>query len=360
MQVCTQNATALPHPPHYKNKTLDAMKVLAITLLCIISTAAAQQERAEPEVDGAVLRETTDGTNEPTETNEPAVTATDEDDDRFFGSLTCRGLGRRCFADRPAVCCSGTCEDGFCVRPGDTPTASCTALGDACTLDNECCTGLCDDECVRCLDNGSAKDCDNNDDCCSSFCDDDGECAPAPAVCLVLDDPCTEDSECCTGNCNSDGSGLCEIVCQAVEEDCLDFNDCCTGICGIPEMGMTGVCLQCLDYDYDCDYNSECCSGFCDDDNSNGCSECIASGNTAGENTCDDYEDEPLNDFCCSQACVPGHCSDGSNCCCTPPAVTGLGLPNVNGCTSDDECCLTARCINTCLDGTSDCCGVTI
>ncbi|XYH93716.1 hypothetical protein ACMHYB_38535 [Sorangium sp. So ce1128] len=76
-----------------------------------------------------------------------------------------------------------------------------------------------------CVEGASA--CIVDDDCCSGTCDDFGLCTSLPD-CSEDGSLCSEDGDCCTNVCNTNGS-ICG--CARSDEPCGRDLDCCSGAC---------------------------------------------------------------------------------------------------------------------------------
>jgi hypothetical protein len=97
-----------------------------------------------------------------------------------------------CTSYSSATCCSGgqVCQNGACVTP-------CTPDGGSCTLDSECCTGICDSYSGTCGCEADGTHCHRDSDCCTGVCNEATTlcgCAPSGIVCL-------RNSDCCSGTC---------------------------------------------------------------------------------------------------------------------------------------------------------------
>ena len=114
---------------------------------------------------------------------------------------------------------------------------TCAALEAPCMLSTDCCSGLCGGglkgggTCeAPCVPGGS---CVTSDDCCdpSEFCDA-GLASPACSPCLAVDSLCSVNDECCSGIC--DEGSTCEPPCVPGGSclstfDCCDLSQICTG-----------------------------------------------------------------------------------------------------------------------------------
>src|SRR3990167_269050 len=94
-------------------------------------------------------------------------------------------------------------------------------------------------------------------------CGDDGNQQPNPMpTCTGTGVTCALDEDCCTGTCD-DLTGLCARVpgqCLAAEAECLSGPDCCSFAC--VDFRCSGD--QCTGDAAACDTDTECCSGLCD------------------------------------------------------------------------------------------------
>jgi hypothetical protein len=138
------------------------------------------------------------------------------------------------------------------VNPHKANALWCGAIGDACSSNGDCCSGLCIGNQCACQDQGAP--CSSGSDCCSGMiCNSSHQCEP----CGAQGDPCLRASDCCSNQqliCFSDNT--CEF-CANLGFGCSKDSDCCafSGMCS------GGVCCEPLDA-YDEGDPSNCCSGF--------------------------------------------------------------------------------------------------
>lgn len=125
----------------------------------------------------------------------------------------------------PEECCNGSCQNGMCQ------TASCSPDGASCLAKADCCSaagcnatlGICGS--ASCLPE-SAPCTFNTNGCCSGMlCSPTyGVCVPE-TTCTANGQSCTSDDECCTLHCN----GTCQ--CASDGGACGDGYECCSGTC---------------------------------------------------------------------------------------------------------------------------------
>ena len=179
---------------------------------------------------------------------------------RIRASADCCQRERIALPQRRRDCCSGRCEQGYCL-----PSSACSAPGVACSTRSSCCSGRCEpagrvgrprvlavlpgrrrrgattrasaarsgatEGCAaaRCARRPGGS-CMVDSQCCSAHCDG-GRCAPAPAACLPTGEGCSDDggATCCTGFCNP-RTGRCDLgsgACREASSPCNIDSDCC-------------------------------------------------------------------------------------------------------------------------------------
>ena len=253
--------------------------------------------------------------------------------------------------------------DAANVPPGDPSTCStsapppaCLALGGACGVDGDCCTGFCaGGACVAngsCLAPGAA--CSARADCCSGDCEPIG--AGGARVCTAVCKPdgsaCQRASDCCGLDCNGGVCGGAE--CRREGDDCTNDAQCCSGACGAQEHkcslhagcrsagedcssgGGQGCCFRCGSNGrcdigpgpcrlpgMICEQTSDCCTGTCAQD---GSGKTVCGGALLPDGaTC------TAGFACTSGACV------GNPPRCGPPVPACA--PSGATCTDDAACC---------------------
>jgi len=192
--------------------------------------------------------------------------------------------------------------------------------------------------------------------------------------CQSVGEPCTGQYECCSGLCADNGIGVsvCQFAsgCRPIGEVCLENDDCCSELCedyentGIKRCGKPGGCLAtgeicwlgmaanccpsgptggqqlcqdtilgitrcfspddttCLDDGSSCSFSDQCCGGFCLPDPTTGELVCAADCVDTGQPCTADLD-------CCDGVCWDGVCN---------PSSMGCD-PLGSSCTEDDDCC---------------------
>lgn len=222
--------------------------------------------------------------------------------DTALGYARCQdgtaALGRPCA--RPADCASGHCRDDVCAEctdDGDCVDATCVfeatagyavcepipgLLGDLCTGDGDCGSGICfdpgggfDSACSLCRD---ASACGTSQDCYYDAAIGYGTCRGA----LALGATCSAPSECLSGMCNA-------TVCSVCETDADCFNELS---CAYKNPEGYALCLDAseervnADFSADDTYERVGCNNDC-----NGC-------------VCDADADGAADGFCVGEDCV--------------------------------------------------------
>ncbi|MBI5545339.1 MAG: hypothetical protein HY901_15735 [Deltaproteobacteria bacterium] len=123
--------------------------------------------------------------------------------------------------------------DGGTVGPGYDAGPTCAANSAACTLDGQCCSGLClAGVCASCKANGAG--CTAPGECCSGLCTN-GTCDPG-ATCVSQGGACSGTSECCPGfACDvpaGAANGTCQpgASCPTTGQNCSTTQACCQGL----------------------------------------------------------------------------------------------------------------------------------
>lgn len=172
----------------------------------------------------------------------------------------------------------GSCERAdYILGVLDGDGGSCVDDEAPCSLNEECCSGLCEDEACSPLNNAcktSGNSCQRSDDCCSGLCAG-GTCSPASSYCSQEGDSCQVGGDCCSGTCLIVGDHL-QGTCDAVPQGpsncskgiagslCDDCNDCCSRVCAEYGDGATKICLMaegCRQTGELCNSDAQCCGG---------------------------------------------------------------------------------------------------
>lgn len=121
----------------------------------------------------------------------------------------CRGVGETCNSGSQQGCCSMVCDVTQNPPRCDFGPGVCKAQNAGCTMDSDCCHGICDPQTKLCATpcTPTGGTCTTGPDCCSSVCTN-GSCAPPPA-CDPIGTGCTTDAQCCTGLCLG---GFCDQI----------------------------------------------------------------------------------------------------------------------------------------------------
>jgi hypothetical protein len=183
----------------------------------------------------------------------------------------CVSLGNECTAN--GACCSGLCNKGACGFP------ACSSDGTACTAGSQCCGGTCTG----------------------------GTCAALNSTCKTLGNTCAANGDCCSGLCSG---GTCQpsSFCGQSGDACHSSTDCCVGSCTIPTGGSIGTCSK---FSF---------GGNCSAADGQLCNSPAGDGGCGGD--------------CCSRLCAPWGPTGVDIC---QPA-TGCHVEG-DTCVTDDDCC---------------------
>ena len=239
------------------------------------------------------------------------------------GVTSCRSLAAGC--TESAQCCSGLCTESICAVP-------CSEVAQGCTQTSDCCSGL-NCSAFLCMYACSSKgeSCGApGESCCDGFACNEGTCE---AACYAEKSGCDENRQCCSGLCQ-------DHACACAQEggDCSGGQTCCSGLACAD--GNTCKAEACYEIEQYCEIDSQCCSGFCED---NACA-CVQTGRdcSSGQNSqcCSGL----CQDYACACAQEGGDCSGGQTCCdglacnggtCEVAACLEQG----EVCTETGECC---------------------
>jgi hypothetical protein len=240
----------------------------------------------------------------------------------------CKPIGELCSSDD--VCCTKNCEDNdgdgvtLCGQP-----PNCRPPGEICDPSfGECCPGVpqgkllclpgaygvtrCQEPC--CEFTGEA--CQVDDDCCSGKCNVMTMTCDQGFACKVIGEMCQTGDECCSKSCTG---GVCDdCPCIPSGDECVSPRDCCGGDC-VPDP-VTGKLT-------------------CDPGMGQGGAGGMGQGGNGGSGGC---ELEPDGAPCFSNAeCCSGLCGGGEFPECQPSPCKSLGAMCVQG-----ECCSMLTCTN--------------
>ena len=165
-------------------------------------------------------------------------------------------------------CCSGVCDPAMHI----CTVAACAANGSTCVNPTDCCGlncagGTCSS--MACVSDNQPCTAGGNS-CCSQQCDN-GTCKPLNATCSTAGNACTTDANCCSGKCNPT-SMTCEApstvsYCTQPGDICFHNAECCTGVCTIASGATAGTCATittpCRVDGLTCDGCGGCCSSYC-------------------------------------------------------------------------------------------------
>jgi hypothetical protein len=155
---------------------------------------------------------------------------------------SCKPGGQPCTADSASACCTGTCQGGVCASVSVGP--QCTANGNGCASNTECCSQFCGDNVCR------------------------------ASICTVQGARCTGDAPgCCSGVCNARGSDIDGTAnecapCRTGGAFCQRQPDsCCAGRTCLVIADDRDVCCSlageaCVNADPNIPAPSTCCPGF--------------------------------------------------------------------------------------------------
>ncbi len=159
----------------------------------------------------------------------------------WFNSADCSDVGFpnrwcQCEEYKPDFCSGGTGSE-FCIERGS---------GGCCDSPKVCAGGAC---VASCKDNGLS--CSLNSECCSGLC-----WFLQCMACKPLSSSCGVSSECCPGTtcCN----GACRLIDGSA--GCTQNSDCCSNVCSGGICQTASSCLS--EGQYTCYSNSDCCSGL--------------------------------------------------------------------------------------------------
>ncbi len=270
---------------------------------------------------------------------------------------SCQAASAKCCTN--AECCSGACVDGACAAP--TPGGQCLAPDAACTKHEACCSGRCEpitgQAITKCTDacRGNGLPCTRAQDCCSLGCFA-GVCAAQ--LCLLVGEKCTANAACCSGVCDPE-KGECQVdsvnsTCRPTGEQCTSGSQrgCCLATpqgdlcdkttfdpprCALPPRTCHGITA-------DCTGDSQCCSRRCDPTTKKCVPSCVPDGTSCAAN-CGACATAKC-DECCGGFCNNGVCSS------TPPPGADGGGPAADGKPVGSPCASSAECATKlCLAG---------
>ncbi|GFH53843.1 hypothetical protein CTEN210_10319 [Chaetoceros tenuissimus] len=242
---------------------------------------------------------------------------------------------------------------------GLTATGS---LGDSCTSDSNCGSGLSCDSGISTCKVSTGNSCSAGSDCASGFC------AGSPLICTdgAIGSTCGSGTDCSSGFC-----GINQCTDGAIGSTCGSGSDCSSTFCGsnqctdgaigsecdsVNDCAASLICLSsnkvCTDGadTSPCDSGSDCTSGFCsgvDNTCTNGdigdsCtsgSDCVSGFCSSVDNTCISGD----NDTPCGSAsdCDSGYCSPTSSTCANRPILDpchGITCSNHGKCKGNGLC----------------------
>lgn len=221
---------------------------------------------------------------------------------------SCTAAGETCAADTD--CCTGFCEPNaqVCARvPGQ-----CGAEGAACASGPDCCSFSCVDfTCSGSQCKSDGADCSSDGECCGGSCDS-GTCTPLSTTCKTSGNSCTANSECCSHYCLNNVCDPDPSFCRQSGDTCTSDLECCGGSCAIAAGATLGLCqLVPASGAGSCTTAGEACTPELD---ANGNYQCGSS--------------------CCSRACYPFGSSGITVC--QPPSGCA---PSGEICFNDHDCC---------------------
>lgn len=172
------------------------------------------------------------------------------------GSTVCTfpGVYEECADQDPVEFCSAcgcaTYGGGACVA--DKGCVLPQPAGAACSVADECSSGLCDPETNQCSDPvGLGGACHYDVQCASGNCSNDGYTDSAGVCRVALGAPCTND------DCNMCVKGLC------ARSTCMNGVDCAPGWTCLDSISGSELCYQLCGTSSDC-YNGSCqANGYC-------------------------------------------------------------------------------------------------
>jgi hypothetical protein len=176
----------------------------------------------------------------------------------------CSAFGATC--NIGTDCCSGVCANGMC---GTDPTA-CARAGAPCTANTDCCTTSCvNNQCSANQCTADGQTCGNDGECCSGKCN--GTCTPLNPTCKTDGNPCGSGADCCSKFCTVAGTCGNGSFCVQDGDACAHDTDCCGGICN-PGPGGLGTCARPVVGSTNCQAGvdgtvcggcGDCCSRLC-------------------------------------------------------------------------------------------------
>ena len=233
---------------------------------------------------------------------------------------SCEEGGDRCTLD--SQCCTGVCNTDpalpLAVRNRCACEAGRTACRDDCAildLDREHC-GACNVRCARgkvccmgaCVTAGTCTTCPAGMTMCAGKCvplaEDEKNCGTCGA-CGVA---CAADEICCSGHCAVLGT---EFACSRCGDECETDEVCTAGVCGFPP-GSTCTEIPAL-----CDSDEACCGGVCidvehDESNCGACGSVCGAGETCCDGRCKNLQTDTRNCGRCERRCRRGQvCTAG-------------------------------------------------
>lgn len=173
----------------------------------------------------------------------------------------CRGNGASC--TKATDCCDLNCNNGTCGgRICQVQSDECTVPSDCCS--NICEGGECQLDPANTMCRGIGETCNSGPQmgCCSMVCDqtqDPPRCDFGADVCKAQNATCTVDADCCHGICDP-GTHLCTTPCTGMAGACMTGADCCSSVCTngacAPPPNCTPIAGACMT-------NDQCCTGLC-------------------------------------------------------------------------------------------------
>lgn len=190
-------------------------------------------------------------------------------------------------------------------------------------------------------------------------------------TCTAVGDACAADDDCCGGAvCAHEASGnVCRSVCNA-QSDC--DTGCCLALAGTTAKVCTpsGVCDGCLTAGTACDGSGDCCQGtLCVDDPASGpvCAAFCTSGSDCSSGCCVGLASRPES-VCVDASNCQAQCAEVLDFCGTgePPCCSGLvcvdfqkdGVRCARTCSAGSDCVGSGCCVGL-ADGTTNVCAPT-
>lgn len=249
--------------------------------------------------------------------------------------------------------------------PSTTPTPTCGAVDSPCTLDADCCAGVCALGICGCGNEGKA--CSGASGCCPGFACVGGACT---AGCVADGRPCDQVTNCCSRGCEGTPPTCGTPRCNTEGEACFTPGQCCAGmgcinsVCSTACSAAGGPCTNSFDCcdNRQCDSNHQCSGHLACPSGGERCDRvagldcCLLDEECSTTGVC--IRCQSFTDGCQTDAdcCDTLHCSPQHTCTCT---IYG------NPCTADAECCRGSLCLGgncTCSDvggrctRAADCC----